>query len=149
MLQNITLSYLFVGVIEQHPTDSEAAPNDVQGTTDTCIIPTLYLDMEHDSTLLERNTISVTSLSSMTQTIQSYYNYSRCCLWIYWHSSTKTLINILRTIVGHQFHCDFSVEVTLDDRCVDEIETEKIGYFFAIGCRWGPIGMVLVAEHSL
>ena len=76
----ITLSYLFVGVIEQHPTDSEAAPNDVQGTTDTCIIPTLYLDMEHDSTLLERNTISVTSLSSMTQTIQSYYNYSRCCL---------------------------------------------------------------------
>ena len=24
-------------------------------------------------------------------------------------------------IVGHQFHCDFSVEVTLDDRSVDKI----------------------------
>ena len=80
-----------LGEIEQHSTDpNEAAPNDVYSTTDTyCTILTLCLVMEPDSTLLERNIQlellvyhkeKMLNVSSLAQTIQSYHNYSRCCL---------------------------------------------------------------------
>ena len=48
----------------QHPTDTnEAGPNDVQGKPDIYYtIPTLCLVMEHDSTGIQRNTVSVITL---------------------------------------------------------------------------------------
>lgn len=44
------------------PDSDEAAPNNIQGKTDTyCTTPTLCLVIEHDSTLSERNTVCVIS----------------------------------------------------------------------------------------
>ena len=71
----------------QHPTDTdEIGPNDVQDKTVTyCTIPTPCLVMEHDSTgiqlaLLLYHKEKMLNVSSITQTIRSYHNYSRCCL---------------------------------------------------------------------
>ena len=78
----------------QHATDTdEAGLNDVQGKTDTyCTIPTSCLVMEHDSAGIQRKYRGIQSalllyhkdimlnVSPITQTIQSYHNYSRCCL---------------------------------------------------------------------
>ena len=47
------------------------------------------------------------------------------------------------TIVGHLFHCGFSVKSTLDNIAVNRNEEEKIAYFYETGSGCGSYRSVL------
>ena len=73
----------FVEEIEQHTTDTNevAAPNDVQDKTDNVLYNSYTLLWKGvQLMLLLYHKGKMMKVSSIKQNLQTYHNYSRCCL---------------------------------------------------------------------